>query len=70
MGPVSCLIIQDDPPSSGGQQAKYTGGVWTTKYRVIPLSRTRTHSQRHSSPVQGSQPGLGVISAGQDINQA
>ena len=26
MGPVSCLIIQDDPPISGGQEAKYTGG--------------------------------------------
>ena len=34
MGPVSCLIIQDDPPSSGGQEAKYTGGLSTTKYRV------------------------------------
>ena len=27
MGPVSCLIIQDDPPSSGGEEAKYTGGL-------------------------------------------
>ena len=26
MGPVSCLIIQDDPPISGGQETKYTGG--------------------------------------------
>ena len=46
MGPVSCLIIQDDPPTSGGQEAKYTGGLNIKSCDVVLCPP-------HSSPVQG-----------------
>ena len=69
MGPVSCLIIQDDPPISGGQETKYTGGSQPLNIEScdVPYSYS---GPGHSSPVHGSQSGLGVISAGQACRAA
>ena len=58
MGPVSCLIIQDDPPSSGGQEAKYTGGLniescdGPFSFSALPFSQFTSSGLGQTQPQQ------------------
>ena len=60
MGPVSCLIIQDDPPISGGQEAKYTGGLNIESchvpgsYSPLPFSQFTRSGLGQTQPQQSS----------------